>query len=974
MINKDEQERIINKALTLNDKQRAQFITQINDIDLREHIEGIINEQQNITQFFEQNNTDVDEGNHSNELKTGSKIHRITIEKLLGEGGMGSVYQGYDEKLKRKVAIKSIRSEYLKVESTHERFIREAQILSKINHPSICHIYDYIETENRDYLVLELIQGKQLNQAFLDYDALLKVLLELAKALEAAHKHGIVHRDLKPDNIMLTDDNHIKVLDFGIAQSLTKPIKPKTTVDDSNQSGMTKQGSIVGTIRYMSPEQASGETISTASDIYSLGIIIQELFSHEDAYASNETEELLESVQKGQTVEFNSTYKKIKPLVLKLCQLSPEKRPNATEVCLEIKQLILAPKIRKRRIIQFVSSLFFIALIIFLSVQWQQSQFQSNSAELAKSYTNNINQLVRESEQIYVLPLHNTQPGIQHILQKGTELYIQIENDPLLTERDKLQLQGIIFLESEDYQSAVEFLEKSKADDGLLARAWIGLYIDKTSEYAAKYGISKALEAIELRQNYLDPAIYYIDKSAKKDPIHQAFKTSLTESLEAGLYLLDKVIQAQSWDKRAIKLKTQLLLTQAEAALQKGDWQRAKNLYEQTSQTYEHAINMARSYPDTYLGLCQVNNVMLFDNIQRTGEHYGSYANKAIQACKDYLTAYPNDDFAINLLARIHLIVAQGQINENLNPSESLDKAQYWINETKDNNNSITIWTKALFHNVKATDALKQGLLIEDEINQAINQYKKVISFNPIENYPKNDLINAYGLLAELRVRKDQDITEVMDQADLLSHQLLQNPLLSAHDKRTLYLNMGALKYIQLINKDLKGKDIIKNGDELLDFYQSAMTELPDEPNLLISHANVSLWLAQSSIDSHDQSAQYLEFAETSFQKAQSLNNEHPMLKITQLWLESLKSYTNNSGFLEVEKQFKNANKDLNNNAQFYYLWANHYFLNMQKTADTTEQNKKKQKALIKINQALDQDSTNKLYLHLKLKIDSVST
>jgi len=147
---------------------------------------------------------------------------------------------------------------------------------------------------------------------------------------------------------------------------------------------MTKQGSIVGTIRYMSPEQARGETISTASDIYSLGVIIQELFSHEDAYESNETAELLESVQKGQTVEFNSTYKKIKPLVLKLCQLSPEKRPNATEVCLEIKQLILAPKIRKRRIVQFVSSLLFIALMVFLGVQWQQSQFQSKSAGARK--------------------------------------------------------------------------------------------------------------------------------------------------------------------------------------------------------------------------------------------------------------------------------------------------------------------------------------------------------------------------------------------------------------------------------------------------------------------------------------------------------------------------------------------------------------------------------------------------------------
>jgi hypothetical protein len=98
---------------------------------------------------------------------------------------------------------------------------------------------------------------------------------------------------------------------------------------------------------------------------------------------------------------------------------------------------------------------------------------------LAKTYTNSINQLVRESEQIYVLPLHNTKPEIEHILLIGTELYTQINDDPLLTEKDKIQLHGLIFLESEDYETAVTFLEKSQANPILLARAWIGLYMNK---------------------------------------------------------------------------------------------------------------------------------------------------------------------------------------------------------------------------------------------------------------------------------------------------------------------------------------------------------------------------------------------------------------------------------------------------------------------------------------------------------------
>jgi serine/threonine protein kinase len=283
---------------------------------------------------------------------------------------MGSVYQGYDEKLKRNVAIKSIRIEYLKNESTHQRFIREAQILSKINHPSICHIYDYIETDSRDYLVLELIKGKQLNQVFLDYDDLLEVLLGLAKALEAAHKHGVVHRDLKPNNIMITNEKKVKVLDFGIGQSLSNSQTLTSKTIDKSHSELTKQGSLVGTILYMSPEQARGEKITTASDIYSLGIIIQEAYSHEHAYESMETGILLESVQKGQKTEFNCSYKPIIKLVQKLCQLDPQARPTATDLCLDIENILRAPKIRKKRSLQFVGLLLIMTLFIIMGWQW----------------------------------------------------------------------------------------------------------------------------------------------------------------------------------------------------------------------------------------------------------------------------------------------------------------------------------------------------------------------------------------------------------------------------------------------------------------------------------------------------------------------------------------------------------------------------------------------------------------------------
>jgi serine/threonine protein kinase len=139
---------------------------------------------------------------------TGNKISHFTIVAVLGRGGMGDVYAGYDENLKRKVAVKAIQDTRRLSPMAKARFLREAQILSQLDHPGICRIYDYLEFEGRDYLVLELIEGRTLAAAAdeLDFGAKLDIARQIAQVLDSAHGEGIVHRDLKPDNVMLTPE------------------------------------------------------------------------------------------------------------------------------------------------------------------------------------------------------------------------------------------------------------------------------------------------------------------------------------------------------------------------------------------------------------------------------------------------------------------------------------------------------------------------------------------------------------------------------------------------------------------------------------------------------------------------------------------------------------------------------------------------------------------------------------------------
>src|SRR5688572_16802415 len=155
----------------------------------------------------------------------GRRFGHIRITDVVGQGGMGDVYAGYDEKLDRKVALKVLHAENRLDAESRERLVREARALSKLDHPHICRIYDYIESTDVDVLVLEFINGRTLQDVIYDEQTSrsekLEIAVAVAEVLVAAHRVGIVHRDLKPENVMLTKQGEVKVLDFGLARWLT---------------------------------------------------------------------------------------------------------------------------------------------------------------------------------------------------------------------------------------------------------------------------------------------------------------------------------------------------------------------------------------------------------------------------------------------------------------------------------------------------------------------------------------------------------------------------------------------------------------------------------------------------------------------------------------------------------------------------------------------------------------------------------
>jgi serine/threonine protein kinase len=280
---------IFHSALDRAPEERSAYLVRAceDDESIRREVESLIAAHENESDFLDSPAYVVAAGlltDEDSELKTGQMVGQYEIISLLGMGGMGEVYLAQDGKLKRKVALKLLPASYTKDADRLRRFEQEARAASALNHPNIITIYEIGEANGTHFIATEFIEGETLRQRAaqesLGLDETLHITIQIADALAAAHKAGIIHRDIKPENIMIRPDGYVKVLDFGLAKLAERSSSPAVSTEAVTRAReRTTPGLVMGTVNYMSPEQARGLGVDERTDIWSMGVVLYEMLA-----------------------------------------------------------------------------------------------------------------------------------------------------------------------------------------------------------------------------------------------------------------------------------------------------------------------------------------------------------------------------------------------------------------------------------------------------------------------------------------------------------------------------------------------------------------------------------------------------------------------------------------------------------------------------------------------------------------------
>jgi serine/threonine protein kinase/TolB-like protein/Flp pilus assembly protein TadD len=348
-------ERLYHSALTKHPGERSDFLVEVcaGDEELRREVESLLAYEDRAETFIESPALDVaarmmaDE--HSRTVRVGESFNQYRIVSQLGAGGMGEVYLAEDTRLRRRVALKFLPVALIKDKRHLHRFEVEARAIAAMSHPNACTIHEVIQTEDgRHCIVMEYVEGMALRERMtsgpMDLNEALDIAIQIASALSSAHAAGIVHRDIKPENVMVRSDGYVKVLDFGLAKLADRRSDlANSQVETRAIELKTTPGVVMGTVAYMSPEQARGLPVDARTDVWSLGVVLYEMVAGRHPFSGQTQTDRIISIVEREPDSLSKAAPEARPLqqiVVKALAKDPNQRyQTAAEILSELKSV-----------------------------------------------------------------------------------------------------------------------------------------------------------------------------------------------------------------------------------------------------------------------------------------------------------------------------------------------------------------------------------------------------------------------------------------------------------------------------------------------------------------------------------------------------------------------------------------------------------------------------------------------------------
>lgn len=787
----------------------------------------------------------------------GSNIKLISVEqefpqnwdrydyvRFLGEGGMGRVFQAFDPRLKRNVAIKFVR---VGDTESEQRFLNEAQAQARVTHENLCEIYEVGEVDGRPYIVMQFVDGLPLNQISHEMGLEQKMMLirDVADGLHHAHRSGLIHRDIKPSNVMIenTVGGGFKpvVLDFGLARQQAAP-------------GMTVTGAVIGTPHYMPPEQARGEThkLDRRGDVYSLGATMYELLTGRPPFSGLSSVNVLFKVINDEPESLRTLDQQIpedvETITLKCMEKDAAKRYDSARAlaqdinCFLDGEPILArrasifyrlkKKAAKNKLAVSIATSAFLILTSVLYWSWRQQVESARQARLALQFGQEVQEMEDDLRKVFLVPLHNIRDHLDSLEGRMDSFRLRMADVGKIGQGPGNYALGRAYLALEMYEEARDHLERSwnlnfrEPQVGYaLGRVMGNLYqreLSKVQRISDRD--ERATARKEIEELYRKPALEYLESVPRDEMESPEYVQALLAFYEGeyarALQHSEAAYARNVWFYEALQLQGDIYKARGDEARNHGAHENATADYRAAGKLYARASRVGESDPSLHIAQANLTLSMIQMNIYSNQQELEAFFTKGLAACDKALQADSANHHAYISKSSLFLRMAEQYDDPKTSQEyvmaaiESAEKAQALGSTDGDFYSQMG---RAYY--ILATDLVDRGQDPSESYEKSYQAYMHAINTQPTyRNY------NRMGSLLASKTFYQNLNGQVSDQTWRESNEYYTLARQANPTKMGAPYNQGVLNYTQGHYELLRGVDPSESIDRAIEAHNFALS------------------------------------------------------------------------------------------------------------------------------------------------------